>query len=44
VNPWGIAFSATSPIWTSDNGTGLSKLYNGSGNNIPLVGGVPEST
>jgi len=44
VNPWGIAFSATSPIWISDNGTGFSKLYNGSGNSIPLVDGVPEST
>jgi uncharacterized protein (TIGR03118 family) len=27
VNPWGISFSATSPFWISDNGTGLSTLY-----------------
>ncbi|MDB6017209.1 MAG: hypothetical protein JWR19_1698 [Pedosphaera sp.] len=27
VNPWGISFSATSPFWLSDNGTGLSTLY-----------------
>lgn len=27
VNAWGIAFSATSPFWISDNGTGLATLY-----------------
>lgn len=27
VNPWGISFSATSPFWLSDNGSGLSTLY-----------------
>jgi uncharacterized protein (TIGR03118 family) len=27
VNAWGVAFSATSPFWVSDNGTGLSTLY-----------------
>src|SRR6266576_575390 len=31
LNPWGIAFSATSPFWISDNHSGLSTLYNGSG-------------
>jgi uncharacterized protein (TIGR03118 family) len=31
VNPWGISFSGTSPFWISDNGTGLSTLYNGAG-------------
>jgi uncharacterized protein (TIGR03118 family) len=34
VNPWGISFSATSPYWISDNGTGLSTLYRGS---APIV-------
>jgi uncharacterized protein (TIGR03118 family) len=29
VNPWGMSSSATSPWWVSDNGTGLSTLYNG---------------
>ena len=28
VNPWGIAASSTSPFWVSDNGTGVSTLYN----------------
>jgi len=31
VNPWGISFSGGSPFWISDNGTGLSTLYNGAG-------------
>lgn len=37
VNPWGIAAGPTSPFWTSDNGTGLSTLYNGSGKPLSLV-------
>ncbi|MGE5301411.1 MAG: TIGR03118 family protein [Acidobacteriota bacterium] len=28
VNAWGISFSATSPFWISDNGSGLATLYN----------------
>jgi uncharacterized protein (TIGR03118 family) len=27
VNAWGLSFSATSPIWISDNGSGLATLY-----------------
>jgi len=41
VNPWGISFSTTSPFWISDNGTGLSTLYNGTGATIPLVVTIP---
>jgi uncharacterized protein (TIGR03118 family) len=41
VNPWGIASLATSPFWISDNGTGLSTLYNGSGTPQALVVTVP---
>jgi uncharacterized protein (TIGR03118 family) len=37
VNAWGIAFSATSPAWIADNGTGLSTLYTGTGSIVPLV-------
>jgi uncharacterized protein (TIGR03118 family) len=29
VNGWGMARSATSPWWVSDNGTGKSTIYNG---------------
>ena len=28
VNPWGIAQGGTGPLWVSDNGTGLSTVYN----------------
>jgi uncharacterized protein (TIGR03118 family) len=27
VNPWGMSFSATSPFWISNQGTGTSTLY-----------------
>ena len=27
-NPWGLAHSATSPIWIADQGAGVSTLYN----------------
>jgi len=41
VNPWGICESSGSPFWISDNGTGLSTLYDSSGNSIPLVVTIP---
>ena len=31
VNPWGLTSSAASAWWVSDNGTGVSTLYNGAG-------------
>jgi len=42
VNGWGIARSATSPWWVSDNSTGKSTIYNGNtGNPSSLVVTVP---
>jgi len=41
VNAWGIAASATSPWWVSNNGTGTSTLYNGAGVKQSLVVTVP---
>jgi uncharacterized protein (TIGR03118 family) len=41
VNPWGISFSATSPFWIADNGTGLSTLYNSTGMVQSLVVTIP---
>ena len=35
VNPWGISFSPTSPMWVSNAGTGTSTLY--------ATGGVPQA-
>jgi uncharacterized protein (TIGR03118 family) len=40
-NPWGVAFSATSPFWTSDQVTGLSTLYNAAGTPQGLVVTIP---
>jgi uncharacterized protein (TIGR03118 family) len=41
INAWGLAASATSPWWISDNGTGLSTLYDGTGKPQALVVTVP---
>jgi uncharacterized protein (TIGR03118 family) len=35
VNAWGMSHSSTSPWWISDNGAGVSTLYNGSGTPFP---------
>jgi uncharacterized protein (TIGR03118 family) len=40
-NPWGMSFSATSPFWISDAGTGVSTLYNGFGVKQALVVTIP---
>jgi uncharacterized protein (TIGR03118 family) len=42
VNPWGVSFSATSPFWVSDNGTGRSTLYNSLGVKQGLVVAMPS--
>jgi uncharacterized protein (TIGR03118 family) len=43
-NPWGLAANATSPLWVSDNHSGLSTLYNGQGAIVPLVVTIPSET
>lgn len=43
VNAWGISSGPSTPFWISDNGTGLSTLYNGSGVKQPLVVTIPPS-
>lgn len=43
-NPWGLAFSPTSPFWISDQGAGNATLYNGLGVPSSLVVTVPGST
>ncbi len=44
VNPWGVSSSATGPFWVSDQGTGLSTLYNQTGAPQSLVVTVPGGT
>ena len=41
INPWGIVSSATSPFWISDNGAGLSTVYDGNGTAASLIVNVP---
>jgi len=44
VNPWGMATpSANGPIWVSDNGTGVSTLYNKDGTARSLVVTIPTA-
>ncbi len=40
-NPWGVAFSATSPFWISNQATGTATLYNGAGAKAPLTVTIP---
>jgi uncharacterized protein (TIGR03118 family) len=43
VNPWGMAVGPTGIIWVSDNGTGVSTLYNQDGTAAPLVVEIPRA-
>src|ERR1700694_2080634 len=43
INPWGVSFSATSPFWVSDNGTGKATLYSAAGVKQGLVVTMPGS-
>jgi uncharacterized protein (TIGR03118 family) len=43
VNPWGMSRSSGSPWWVSDNGTGLSTLYNGAGTKQGIVVTIPAA-
>jgi uncharacterized protein (TIGR03118 family) len=44
VNAWGLSRASGSPWWVSDNGTGLSTLYNAAGAAQSLVVTVPGPT
>jgi len=43
VNPWGMAASPNGIIWVSDNGTGVSTLYNQDGTARSLVVEIPTA-
>jgi uncharacterized protein (TIGR03118 family) len=42
-NPWGMSFSPTSPIWMSDQGSGVATLHTGNGTQAALVVTIPGS-
>jgi uncharacterized protein (TIGR03118 family) len=44
VNPWGMSSSPSSPWWVSDNGTGLSTLYDSTGAPQGLVVTIPSGS
>ena len=51
VNPWGIAFGPTTPIWIADNNGNVATVYNGNGRAVlvgtppaPLVVSIPSPT
>jgi uncharacterized protein (TIGR03118 family) len=38
VNPWGVSFGPTTPLWVSNNGTGLASLYSiGADDKVSIV-------
>lgn len=37
VNPWGMAYSPTGPLWISDNHSGVSTVYDGTGAPVPAA-------
>jgi len=41
VNAWGLVHGPATPWWVADNGTGVSTLYNGQGQALPLVVTIP---
>jgi uncharacterized protein (TIGR03118 family) len=44
VNGWGLTRSSSSPFWVSDNVTGKSTLYTGSGAKVNLVVTIPPAS
>jgi uncharacterized protein (TIGR03118 family) len=44
INPWGLAYGPSAPFWLSDEGTGLSTLYTGTGAKQSTVVTIPTAT
>jgi uncharacterized protein (TIGR03118 family) len=42
-NPWGMSFTPTSPVWISNQVTGVATLHSGSGSQSALVVTTPAS-
>ncbi|HTQ10222.1 MAG TPA: TIGR03118 family protein [Fimbriimonadaceae bacterium] len=42
INPWGVSFSGSSPIWVADNGSAVSTIYDGNGVKQGLVVGTQD--
>src|SRR5271156_2844808 len=44
INPWGLAYGPSEPFWLSDEGSGLSTLYDGTGAKQSLVVTIPAAS
>jgi len=44
INPWGLAYGPSEYFWFSDEGTGLSTLYDGNGVKQSLVVTIPPAS
>ena len=44
INPWGLVYGPGGPFWLSDEGSGLSTLYDGKGNKQTPVVTVPSAS
>jgi uncharacterized protein (TIGR03118 family) len=44
VDPWGISFSPTSPVWIANEGSGVATLYNSTTGKQGLVVTIPGPT
>ena len=43
LNPWGVSYGPATPFWVSDNGAGVSTLYNTTGVKQALTVTIPGS-
>jgi len=44
INPWGLAYGPSNYFWLSDEGSGVSTLYNGTGKKQSLVVTIPPAS
>ncbi len=44
INGWGLAFGPGTPAWVADAETGVSTVYDGRGNQLPLVVSIPRGS
>ncbi len=44
INPWGLVYGPSAPFWLSDQGSGLSTLYTGTGAKQSLVVTIPTGS
>ncbi len=44
INPWGLAYAPSAPFWLSDEGSGLSTLYDGTGAKQSLIVTIPPAS